>query len=269
MEFWMIQNNPEIASYCLENGVDRIFIDLEKLDKEKRQGHLNTWKSNHVMDDIDKIRGVVPTGKLLVRLNKWNKNSKNEIFEAIERGADFLMLPMINSLKEIETFCETVNNKVPVIPLIETYKSLKLIPEIINIPGILEIYLGLNDLSISLNYKFCFETLMYGYLEDASRILNENKIPWGFGGIARSNEGILPAEIILGEHVRLGSHKVILSKTFHRNINDLSEFKKIMNFKQEINKLSAIEKYWQNKMPNDLEENRILMRNKYKNHLLK
>ena len=88
----MIQNDLEIASFVLKNGVDRIFIDLEKLDKDKRQGHLNTWKSNHVMSDVEKMRKVVSKGRLLVRLNKWNKNSNNEISEAIDKGADFLML---------------------------------------------------------------------------------------------------------------------------------------------------------------------------------
>lgn len=39
-------------------------------------------------------------------------------------------------------------------------------------------------------------------------------IPFGFGGIARIGEGDLPSDYILGEHVRLGSTSVILSRTF-------------------------------------------------------
>ena len=37
---------------------------------------------------------------------------------------------------------------------------------------------------------------------------------FGFGGIARIGEGDLPSDNILGEHVRLGSQSVILSRTF-------------------------------------------------------
>ena len=39
-------------------------------------------------------------------------------------------------------------------------------------------------------------------------------MPFGFGGIARIGEGDLPSDNILGEHVRLGSTSVILSRTF-------------------------------------------------------
>ena len=39
-------------------------------------------------------------------------------------------------------------------------------------------------------------------------------MPFGFGGIARIGEGDLPSDHILGEHVRLGSTSVILSRTF-------------------------------------------------------
>ena len=39
-------------------------------------------------------------------------------------------------------------------------------------------------------------------------------MPFGFGGIARIGEGDLPSDNILGEHVRLGSQSVILSRTF-------------------------------------------------------
>ena len=56
MKFLMITNNPKIAKYIINNGVDRLFIDLEKLGKNIRQGHLDTWKSNHSFDDIHIMR---------------------------------------------------------------------------------------------------------------------------------------------------------------------------------------------------------------------
>jgi len=39
---------------------------------------------------------------------------------------------------------------------------------------------------------------------------------FGFGGIARVDEGQLPGRDVLAEHLRLGSGSVILSRTFHR-----------------------------------------------------
>jgi hypothetical protein len=43
---------------------------------------------------------------------------------------------------------------------------------------------------------------------------------FGFGGIARLDEGLLPGRDVLAEHLRLGSQGVILSRTFHREDGD-------------------------------------------------
>ena len=252
MQFWMILNNPEMAVYCIENGLDRVFIDLEKLDKEKRQGHLDTWKSSHVEEDISLLRPLIPKGKLLVRLNKWNVNSEKEIELALKKGADFLMLPMITEFTEIESFSSAVSQQVPVIPLIETPQSLEMLSKIIKIKGIGETYIGLNDLTISLGLKFIFQPLMLNMIEKASEILNSEDMPWGFGGIARIKEGKIPAEILLGEHVRLGSSRIILSRTFHRNSQNLDQLLKNIDFPLEINKLKEAEKLWRNSNNSEL-----------------
>ena len=55
MRFWIILNSPELAIYCISNGVDRIFLDLERIGKIKRQGHLNTWITDHKKTDIIRV----------------------------------------------------------------------------------------------------------------------------------------------------------------------------------------------------------------------
>ena len=50
----------------------------------------------------------------------------------------------------------------------------------------------------------------------------------GFGGIAHW-EGLIPAEQIIGEHVRLGSKRLILSRTFCGNKKYLNSFVKNIN----------------------------------------
>ena len=261
MRFWIILNSPEMAEFCIKNGVDRIFLDLEKLGKNERQGHLNTWKSNHNKTDILTLKKKLPKGKLIVRLNPWNKNSNSEINYAIKNGADFLMLPMIKNFDEINSFCIEVSNQVPIIPLIETPESLDLIPKIIKLPGVLEIYIGLNDLSLSLGNKFIFEPLINNLLERPANILNFENIPWGFGGIARYGEGLIPAELIMGEHVRLGSKRLILSRTFHRNAINLNNLILSMDFPGETKKLINCEKEWLQASKIELEENKNKIKN--------
>ena len=190
------------------------------------------------------MRSQINGGKILVRLNPWNENSLNEINMAIEYGADFLMLPMILEFDEIKKFCKAVKLRVPVIPLIETKESLGFLEEILELEGVKEIHIGLNDLSLSYGYKFMFEPLANGKIDRAAKILNKANIEWGFGGIAKIGYGDLPAEYLLGEHVRLNSKKVILSRSFHENSNKLDYLTKKLNFKNEINKLSKIYDSW-------------------------
>ena len=52
----MITNDPLKAKILSDNGVDRIFVDLEILGKQKRQGHLDTVISKHKISDVAKIK---------------------------------------------------------------------------------------------------------------------------------------------------------------------------------------------------------------------
>lgn len=251
----MITNNPSIGKYVIENGVDKVFIDLEKLGKDTRQGHLDTWKSNHSKDDILSMRKEIKGKKILVRLNPWNNNSINEINIAIDYGADFLMLPMIVEFEDITKFCKVVNSRVPVIPLIETRESLSCLDKIIDLDGVSEIHIGLNDLSLSFGYKFLFEPLVNGVLDNVASLLNSNNIIWGFGGIAKIGNGILPAELILGEHVRLNSTRVILSRSFYNSQESIFNEMSQNNFSREINKLNEVYNTWLSESEERLEKN--------------
>ena len=260
MKFLMITKNPEIGKYIIDHGVDRVFIDLEKLGKNARQGHLNSWKSDHLADDILKMREFVTGEKILVRLNPWNENSNKEINNAIEYGADFLMLPMIKSLNDLKKFSYEVSNRVPIIPLIETKESIDFLDKIILLDGINEVYIGLNDLSLSYGYKFMFEPLINGLLDDVANLLNTKGISWGFGGIAKKGDGKLPAENILGEHVRLGSRIVILSRSFHQAPKDLKELLNKSNFENEIKILKNIYQAWLKADSEALHENHLIVK---------
>src|SRR5699024_3120629 len=73
---------------------------------------------------------------------------------------------------------------------------------------------------------FMFELLSGGIVEYMTQVIKEKNIPYGFGGIARIGEGDLPAEYILGEHYRLGSSSVILSRTFKKAISNKNSLTK-------------------------------------------
>ena len=90
-----ITNNVSLASIADKAGVDFVWIDLERRDKEKRQKNMDTVKSHHKISDIAKIKKILTKSKLLVRINPWRgQMSKREIDKVIDAGADVIMLPM-------------------------------------------------------------------------------------------------------------------------------------------------------------------------------
>ena len=235
----LITNNVDLAKHAIGAGVSRIFVDLEINGKIERQGHLDTLISKHSMQDVSEIRKAIGDSELLVRLNPFFEGSQQEIEQAITAGADFLMLPMFTTVKEIKEFCEMIDGRAKLIPLVETAAAAECLAEIVQVKGVSEIYVGLNDLHRDLGLKFMFQPLANGMLDSMVETIKRSELPFGFGGLARIGEGELPAELILAEHVRLGSSCVILSRTFHRRSESLSELQNLMNLEEEVNKILA------------------------------
>ena len=258
--FWMITNSPSIANNIVKNDVQRVFIDLEKTGKEERQSHLNTWISNHLESDISAIKNRITKGEILVRINPLNKNTKDELETILSHNIDYVMMPMINCYEDIQELLSLLKKRTKFIPLLETIDSINDIQRIINDPEISEVYIGLNDLRISMKSKFLFEPLLSGLLDDIAQKINQKKIKWGFGGIARVGIGEIPCENILGEHIRLGSSNVILSRSFHSNSKTLKELNQNINFKEEIIKLRKSITRWDNATKSELLENQLYVK---------
>ena len=64
--------------------------------------------------------------------------------------------------------------------------------------------------------RFMFEPLLQGHVDRVAAVTRQRGLRFGFGGIARVDEGLLPGRDVLAEHLRLGSQAVILSRTFKR-----------------------------------------------------
>lgn len=219
-------------------GIDRIFYDLEYIGKAERQRGRNTVKSMNSIDDIPQLRKVITTSELLVRTNPIHAYSKSEIDKAIQYGADILMLPMVMDQHDVEHYVDMVAGRAKVSIMIETAAAMARLDKILAVQGVDELFIGLNDLHISMGLTFMFELLSDGIVEYIAEKCNKAGMPFGFGGIARIGEGDLPSDYILGEHVRLGSQSVILSRTFKgmagvdknaRPIDLIEEVQKVRN----------------------------------------
>ena len=183
-------------------------------------------------------------------------SSKDEIDASIKAGADILMLPFFKTIQEVKQFVRFVNGRAKTLLLMETVEAAKLVDEILEVPGIDMIHLGLNDMHLELGMKFMFELLANGSVEKLGNKIKDKGIPFGFGGIATLDGGALPGSMVLKEHVRLGSSMVIVSRSFCNTdvVTDLDEVKRI--FDTGISGLRALEKEAAHADTAYLEENR-------------
>lgn len=212
----LITASPELAARAEKCGVGRIMVDLERMGKFERQKFRDTWISKHRMEDIAPVARAVSQADVMVRINPLYDGSGEEIDAAIDAGADCIMLPMFTTLGEVEAVGDLIAGRCGFVPLVETGAAMEVIAGVAAQDAVTEVFIGLNDLHISLGLDFMFEPLADGMLDDACAALRATGKPFGFGGIARVGEGDLPAEFIVREHARLGSTRVNLSRTFAR-----------------------------------------------------
>ena len=220
LKLMYITNRPEIAQIAETAGVDRIFIDLEYIGKADRQGGMDTVQSRHTLDDVKRISEAITTAELLVRVNPIHDateaydSSEKEICMAIDNGADIVMLPFFKTVDEVKRFLSAVRGRAKTMLLLETPEAVEIVDDLLCLEGIDSIHIGLNDLSLGYGMKFMFELLTDGTVERLCTKFREKNIPYGFGGIASLGKGMVPAEMIIKEHYRLGSTCAILSRSF-------------------------------------------------------
>lgn len=243
LKLMYITNDLSVALIAQKYGVDRIWIDLETLDKDERQKFRDSVKSHHTIEDILTIAPKLNISEMMVRVNHWYKGSEKEINKVIDAGADIIMLPYWKTVEEVKDFLRVVNCRCKTSLLLETKEADECLDEVLELPNIDEIHIGLNDLHISYGLTFMFELLTNGTVERICKKIASKNIPYGFGGIAQIGAGAVAAEKIILEHYRLGSTRVILSRSFcdYQKLEDIEDVENI--FCKNIKLLRHFEKY--------------------------
>ncbi len=257
LKLMYITNNPRVAKIASDAGVDRLFIDMEVLGKAERQGGMNTVQSHHVPGDIAVLREAVgPEREIMARTDPMNPGLQAQIDASIENGADVLMLPMWRTADDLRRFVDLVSGRALTMPLLETPEAVENLDEALSVTGIDQMHIGLNDLHLGYHEKFMFELLANGTVERLCRKIGDAGIPYGFGGVGRPGSGTLRAEAILGEHVRLKSEYVILSRSFCNTslITDYGEIEK--TFRKGVSDIREVERECASWTAEQFEENR-------------
>lgn len=230
LKLMYITNSPEVAKIAVDAGVDRIFIDMEVLGKAERQGGMDTVQSHHVPADIAAVRSAIgDRAEIMARVNPLNPDSQAEINAAVANGADVIMLPMWRTAEDLRQLVQMVGGRAKVMPLLETDAAAEHLADAVRVPGVDQMHIGLNDLHLCYHRKFLFQLLTDGTVDWLCTQLRAAGLPFGFGGVGRPGSGALPAEYIIGEHYRLGSQYVILSRSFCNTskVTDLEDIRRI------------------------------------------
>lgn len=265
MKLMYITNQPEVAKMAEHAGVERIFVDMEYIGKAQRQGGMNTVQNHHTADDVRVIKEAVSRSEVLVRINPIHEKteeycgSQEEIDAVVEAGADLLMLPYFKTAEEVRKFVDLTAGRAKTILLLETPEAVECVDEILEIPGIDEIHIGLNDLSLGYGRKFMFEVLADGTIEMLCKKIKQKEIPYGFGGIASLGKGLLKGEYVIKEHYRLGSTSAILSRSFC-NLSEIHNLETARNiFERGVREIREYEKVCRECSVQEFEENRRIV----------
>lgn len=247
LKLMYITNDPDVARVAEDAGVDRILVDMEYIGKSLRQGGMDTVQSHHTVSDVRAIRAAIREAEFIVRVNPIHDataeygSSEQEINEVITAGAGIVMLPYFKTASEVERFLKIVGGRAKTMLLLETKEAVECLTNILTLPGIDFIHIGLNDLSLSYGMKFMFELLADGTVEKLISRIREAGIAYGFGGIASVDKGDVPGAYIIREHYRLGSSCAILSRSFCncQKIGDLDKIRRV--FKEGMAAIRSLE----------------------------
>jgi 2-keto-3-deoxy-L-rhamnonate aldolase RhmA len=217
--------DPELAARADAAGIDRIGVDLETLGKSERQAGLGTWISRHTLDDLEAVGAALGRGRVFVRVNPLNPASGDEIERALERGAQVVMLPMFTTPEEVAEFVRLLAGRAEPVLLVERCAAIERIDEIVAVPGVREIHIGVNDLAIDMHVKNRFAVLLSEEVERVSEATLRAGLRFGLGGLGRVDDRTLPipSDLLYAQHVRLGSTAALVSRRFFAADADAEE----------------------------------------------
>jgi hypothetical protein len=216
----LVTSDPSLAAAADRSDVDYIGIDLDVLGKAARQSDEDSRLSDHKAEDLATIGGSVTKAKLFARVNPINSQTPFEIENVLRRGAQAIMLPYFRTVEEVAQFVGMVGKRAQISILLETASAAVRIREIVAVPGIQEVVVGLNDLRRELGVANHFEVLASPLLDALAREVRDAGLALAVGGVADPGDNALPIppDLVLAQYPRLGATGAWLSRSLLRRV---------------------------------------------------
>ena len=261
MKFLVFTNNINLANaFDLNNNIETIYLDIERIGKEKRQFGTNSFISDHEIEDIKLIRPYIKKRSLGIRINPIHKNSESEINKVIHNGADVIMLPMFRTIREVNLALNFINDRAGLDLLVETPKAIEIIEEL-PLEKIRNIHFGINDLSLALKLPHMFNIFFNKILESPTKYLTAKNKVFGIGGVGAVGSKPFEPLNILASNFLLKSKRIILSRSFLKKIDLSNSRNTIFSSENEINKIFSIWEKLSDMSIEDVEKNALILKN--------
>ena len=211
----LLTDDPALARRADAAGIDRVGLDLERIGKQARQDPDSCWISDHQLDSLPLVAAALTRAAPFARTNPIHEGSPSEIEALLAAGARVLMLPMFRTPAEVERFVTLVDGRALAVPLVETADAARDLAEILQVDGIDEIHVGLNDLHLDLGLRSHFELLISPLLDRVAEAVHRAGLPLGIGAVARvGDEGLpVPPRLVCAQLGRLGATRSLVARS--------------------------------------------------------
>ena len=210
----LFSTQPAFIREATAAGIDEVIVDWECHGKELRQISADTEINRDTVDDLRRVRAST-TARVICRINPYGETTPAEIEDAIDAGADEILVPMIRKAEEVSGILGMVRGRCGGGILVETVDAVGSVDELARLP-LSRVYVGLNDLAIERNTPNIFTAVADGTLD---RIRRPFRVPFGFGGLTLPDRGDpVPCRLLIGELARLDCSFSFLRRSFYRDI---------------------------------------------------
>jgi hypothetical protein len=210
VDLFLFTTDPRWGSDVVAAGAAGIVVDWERRGKARRQLGEGTQINADTPEDLSRMRAGTD-GRLLCRINGYGEWTGAEVADAVARGADEILLPMVRSTEEVDRTLDLVAGRCGLGILIETQDGVDRAADLARRP-LSRVYVGLNDLRIDRRSTVLFDPLVDGTVDAVRDVVTG---PFGVAGLTLPECGTpVPAELVAAELVRLGADFTFLRRSF-------------------------------------------------------
>lgn len=211
---FLFSTDPLFIRAAVAGGAVGVVIDWEHVGKRERQASADTEINRDTVKDLRRVRACTDA-RVLCRINGYGPTTVEEVQQALDGGADELLLPMVRSRHEVEGVLDLARGRCGVGILVETVAATMLAETLARLP-LSRVYVGLNDLAIERKSRSIFDAVANGTVE---RLRRPFTIPFGFGGLTLPDRGHpIPCRLLIAEMVRLDCAFTFLRRSFRRDV---------------------------------------------------